>query len=115
MWTPNNRAATTTWLTLLALSEIPRDLVFKEAGSRKMKDLTFFASGASIDSRRIAASALAIQMDSMFRDIRGAQYEKGKSFGTAVSAIVEVLLDPDKTLAELAETNDDQYLFWRES
>ncbi len=114
-WNPNNRASTTTWLTLRTLGQIPRDEVFKAAGSRKMNQLTYWAQSASGDIRKVQAAALAIQIDNVFRDIRGAQYEQGITNQTAVDNINETLLDKNKTIADLAEINDRNYLFWGES
>ena len=37
-WKPNNRAATTTWLTLRTLAQIPKDKVFKKTGTIKMNE-----------------------------------------------------------------------------
>jgi len=113
-WTHNNRAATTTWLTLRFLAQIPKDLVFAKAGTRTMQELLFWTNASSAQARRVAASGLIIEMDSIFRDIRGAQYENGKSLETAVNAIRDVLLNADKTVADLAVVNDEQYRFWQE-
>jgi hypothetical protein len=114
IWTPNNRAATTTWLTLRTLAQIPKDEVFKNAGSRKMNQLLFWAKSSSGQIRKVQAESLAIMMDNVFRDIRGAVYEEGVDNSKAIDSIIETLLDSDKTISDLAGINDSIYLFWGE-
>ncbi|MDP2365241.1 MAG: hypothetical protein Q8M94_15925, partial [Ignavibacteria bacterium] len=58
--------------------------------------------------------SLAIMMDNVFRDIRGAKYEKGITIENAINDIRETLLNSNNTLADLAEINDKNYLFWGE-
>lgn len=113
-WKPNDRAATTTWLTLRTLAQIPKDLIFKEAGSLTMNQLAFWAKSSSLKMRRVQAESLSIMIDNVFRDVRGAKYEEGVTNQMAVDSIRDALLDKDKTVADLAEVNDQSYLFWGE-
>lgn len=113
-WSSNNRACTTTWTTLRVLAQISESLPFKDAGTVKMKELLYWNQTASSEMRQIQAKTLAIMMDNVFRQIRGAKYEDGVSNETAVNDIVNILVNPDKTIADLAETNDKNYLFWKE-
>ena len=114
-WTVNNRSATTTWLTLRLLAQIPKDEVFKKAGSRRMDELLFWNKSSSEKIRKIQVDSLAIMMDNVFRDTRGAKYEKGIAGEQAINDIKETMLNPDNTVADLAEIIDKNYLFWGET
>ena len=61
------------------------------------------------------AGALALQIDNVFRDIRGAEYEPGVDPATVPERIREALLRPEDNVADLAALFDGLYLFWRES
>ncbi len=113
-WSANHRACTTTWTTLRVLAQIPLNLPFSRAGTVTMKELTFWNQAGTPDLRRVQASALAAQMDNVFRLVRRAQFEPGVEPAQAVSAIANTLLGADNTLADLAEVNDANYLFWGE-
>ena len=113
-WSTNNRSCTTTWTTLRIMGQISESLLFKDAGTERMNKLTFWSQSASSDIRQTQVRTLAIMMDNIFRMIRGAKYEEGINNQKAVSDIVNILVNADKTIAELAETNDKNYLFWRE-
>lgn len=111
-WSKNNRACTTTWSTLLILDQIKE--VFKDSGTIKIQDFSFWSKTASSDMRKLMANTLAIQMDNIFSMILGAKHEEGKTKDTAVADIVSILTNGDKTVLELAEVNDKNYLFWKE-
>ena len=113
-WKPNNRAATTTWLTLRTLAQIPKDKVFKKTGTIKMNELLFWMQSSSVQMRKVQAGSLAIMIDNIFRDIRGAVYEEGFDNNKAIKKIKETLLDSEKTVSGLAKINDDIYHFWKE-
>ena len=113
-WKPNNRAATTTWLTLRTLAQIPKDKVFKKTGTIKMNELLFWMQSSSVQMRIVQAGSLAIMIDNIFRDIRGAVYEEGFDNNKAIKKIKETLLNSEKTVSDLAETNDDIFHFWKE-
>jgi hypothetical protein len=108
-WSPNNRACKTTWFTLFVLNQ--HQEAFPDAGELKMKDLTFYSRTADADLRKTMARDLAIAMDNNFRLIRGADFEKSVQPGAAIKDMVDVLLDEDKTMTELAAVNDDNYRF----
>jgi len=111
-WSRNNRACSTTWTTLFVLEQ--STLPFAESGGVPMHALAFWDDAASDDLRRLQAQALAIEMDNVFRLIRGARYEEGADTGTAVRAMCEVLTSRDRTMSDLAAANDANYRFWRE-
>ncbi|HBF38907.1 MAG TPA: hypothetical protein DDW50_16500 [Firmicutes bacterium] len=109
-WSKNNRACTTTWSTLLILDQISAPFV--DSSVIKMQEFTFWNHASSSDMRRILATTLAIQMDNIFIMIRGAQYETGITKETVTSGIAGLLTDGDKTVNDLADLNDSNYVFW---
>ena len=113
-WTVNNRSATTTWLTLKLLAQIPKNETFKKAGSRRMDELLFWNKSSSKKIREIQADSLAIMIDNIFCNQRGAKYEKGITGAQAIDDIKLTMLNKDNTIADLAEVNDKNYLFWGE-
>jgi hypothetical protein len=112
-WNGNNRACETTWTTLRVLDQNLRP--FKDSGTIKMAELKFWTQGASSEMHKIQADTLGNQIDNVFRDIRGAVYEPGVTRETAISGLVGILTDQDKTIADLASKADDLYRFWQES
>ena len=113
-WSNNNRACKTVWSTLIALDQFSETQVFKTAGDKKIKTLTFFPKDAAGDVVNVRAKSLARQLDKVFRLVRGASYEKTITQNKAITAMSEVLKDGDKTVADLADVSDDAYLFFGE-
>lgn len=114
-WSVNHRACTTTYTTLIVLAQLPRDLPFPDAGAVKMNGLAFWKLTSSAQVRRVQAGALAVQIDNVFRDIRGAVYEPGVDPDAVPGLIREALLRSEDTVADLAALFDGLYLFWREN
>ncbi|WP_456425015.1 hypothetical protein [Rhodocaloribacter sp.] len=114
-WSVNHRACTTTYTTLIVLAQLPRDLSFRDAGDVPMSGLAFWKLTSSAQVRRVQAGALALQIDNVFRDIRGAVYEPGVDPDAVPGLIREALLRPENTVADLAALFDGLYLFWREN
>ncbi len=112
-WSKKNRACKTTWTTLTVLDQIKE--VFNDSGNKRMDDLTFWNHAASSDARKIIASTLSIQIDNIFTLVRGATYKEGITKEMAVADIFAILQKDDKTLTDLAEANDKNYLFWQEA
>ena len=112
VWTKNNRACTTTWITLRVLDQNNR--VFKDSGQVKMSELTFGNAAASPDLRKLQATTIANQMDNIFRMIRKADFEAGVTKEAAIATIVDTLIVADKTISDLAASIDAKYLFWEE-
>ena len=79
-----------------------------------MDELLFWNKSSSEKIRKIQVDALSIMMDNVFRDTRGAKYEKGIAGEQAINDIKTTMLNPDNTVADLAEINDKNYLFWGE-
>jgi hypothetical protein len=110
IWSKNNRACTTTWSTLLILEQI--SAAFVDSNAIKIQNFTFWNQAGSSDIRKLLANTLAIQMDNIFTMIRGAQYESNVTKETATSGIVDLLTVAEKTVSDLAELNDRNYVFW---
>jgi hypothetical protein len=96
------------------MGQIPQDLVFRDAGQVKMNELIYWGEMSSLDIRQIQARSLAITMDNIFRMIRGAKYEEGKTNQQTINDIANTLLNAEKTIEDLAEINDINYYFWKE-
>jgi hypothetical protein len=111
-WNNNNRACSTTWIALKFMEQ--NDNLFDESEAVKMSELTFWNSASTDDLRNVQANTLAVQMDNIFIMITGAEYEKSRKKQKAVKDIVDTLLIADKTIADLAAVNDDNYKFWKE-
>jgi len=112
IWNRNNRACSTTWTTLRVLDQ--NDKVFKDSGTVRMSELTYWNQIADADIRKVQAAALANQMDNVFRQIRRAEYEDGITRAKAVGDMVNTLTNKEKTISDLAEIIDANYLFWGE-
>jgi hypothetical protein len=80
-----------------------------------MSDLTFWNKAASSQMRTIMANTISIEIDNIFTMIRGAVYEKGRTKDMAIADMLAILQKDDKTLTDLAEANDKNYLFWQEA
>lgn len=113
-WSNNNRACLTVWTTLVALGQLRKTQVFNTAGAKTMNTLTFFGQDAAADMKEVRAKALALQMDGVFRLMRGAVYETAVKSKDAVKGMTDVLTDADKTVADLADAADDAYKFFQE-
>ena len=112
-WSKDNRACDTTWSTLSVLKQSAED--FAGSGTVKVQELAFWNKAASSDTRKIDAHTLAIQMDNAFTKIRGAKYEANITKEKAINDMLVILTNGDKTVADLAEINDSNYLFWKEA
>jgi hypothetical protein len=111
-WSSDNRACKTTWSTLFELDQLKA--IFKDAGSMKMSELTYWNNTDSDNMRLTKVNEIAIEMDNIFIKERGAKYEKNKSKDTALEDIKNIMTNSDKTVQDLAEVNDNNYLFWNE-
>ena len=101
-----------TWLTLVDLDQTSRG--FGTTGNAKMTNLTFWNPGDSVAIRRAKARTVAIQSDNLFKRYWGTTYEQGKSRSKAINAALRCMTDKDKTVADLAEANDEHYLYYGE-
>lgn len=110
-WSKNNQACLSTWFSLLNLEQTKK--TFAKAKTQQMQDLTFY-NPESKESLRRAAHALARQLNNLFKAYDGATCEKGVTETTAVVAMQEVLVVAEQTIADLAATVDQNYLFLEE-
>ncbi len=113
-WSSNNRACKTVWSVLMGLDQISESQPFKTTGDIKMRALTFFPQDAGDDVAEAKTHAFALQLDQVFRLIRGATYEAGIDQQKAVEEMQAVLKEGDETTTRLADVADDMYLFLNE-
>ncbi len=111
-WNKNNRACTTTWTTLRVLDQNMK--VFNDSGEVKMSNLTFWNPTASSEMRKFQATSLANQIDNVFILIRKAKYENNVTKEKAITDITNTFINENKTICDLAEVIDSDYLFWGE-
>lgn len=111
-WNKNNRACTATWSSLRLLQQLVEK--FDASATLKVDSLFFWQSDAPSEFRRLQAETLALQMDNVFRRIKRARYESGTTREKAVTDMVNILTEKEKTIADLAAVNDMHYLFWSE-
>ena len=112
-WNNNNLACLKTWIHLKVLGQ--HNEVFKNAGSLKMNQLTFWNQAASPELRLLAAKTICIQLDNMFRFHDKATYESESSLEIAIENMHHVITNEHNTIADLAINIDDNYKFRRES
>lgn len=112
IWTKNNRACTSLWTTLFSMQQLRTN--FDDSGELKMNDLTFYNSLGSTELRQQQAMIVADQLDNVFRIGRGAKYELGAGRTSSISAMVSILTDENKLVADLAEVVDSNYKLWGE-
>lgn len=115
-WSKNNVAAGFTFLSLQALLEIPDSAKFESTGTRNLRTLEFYVPGASTTANRDRASALARRLDRTFVKLLRAKYQKAGGTLAAKSkkardAMEKTLMGALDTVASLAVTADEHYLF----
>lgn len=108
-WSKSNIACKNTWIFLRALGQLTK--VFKDSGNLKMTDLTFWNQTVSQELREIAAKTLVNQLDNMFRLIDKAVFEEGVTITDALNDMYETMINPEKTVADLAGIVDACYNF----
>ncbi|HEX7900370.1 MAG TPA: hypothetical protein VF950_21560 [Planctomycetota bacterium] len=107
LWSKNNRACKTLWVSARYLKQYSE--VFDDAGALKMRGLEFWKD--DLDLRKIEAGALATQLSDMFRKLFGAKFEKDVAAPQAVEGMRGVLIEGNKTMADLAEKVDALFYF----
>lgn len=110
-WTANNPAQVDTWFSLFRLGQIRKQ--FNAAGNMKMSELTFFNPTASKESLKMEATLIADTMDRLISGL-GARLENNISRHKALSDMITLLIDKDKTIMDLATKNDANYFFINE-
>jgi hypothetical protein len=112
-WSKNSRACTTLWSTLYILKQLTTSFV--ESGNLTVANLAFYNPLSSAQQRRQEATILADQLDNIFRKVRGAKYEAKITRTDAISSLVEILTNKEKTVKDLATSVDAAYAFWGEA
>jgi hypothetical protein len=108
----NNLSYGYTWLVLLRLKQI--NVVFNNAKDMKMSELAFYNPTVSDYLLRAEALNLANTIHSAFEIGMGAKLEKNISQDLAINSMVEILINADKTIEDLAVKNDENYCFLNE-
>lgn len=111
-WNPNNLACQCTWAELFVLRQSRKS--FSNSGNVKMQDMLFFNPAAGSSTLENEAKMLADELDNIFRKVDGARFEDGVTRAKALADTVAILKQANKTMTELAEVIDINYLFWRE-
>lgn len=111
-WTINNQACVATWSALLVLDQTKR--AFATAETVKIGTFPMWAKGESAKLRAARAKSLAVMLDNIFRKFEGAAYEPSSTRPQAINATAAILVDDEKTIAELANVVDDSYHFAEE-
>lgn len=111
-WTKDSPAHVDTWFSLFKLGQISQ--VFEASGDIKMSELTFYNPTININSLQTEAALIADTIDKVLTSW-GARLENNITIDTALSEMIEILLDKDKTILDLAEKNDENYFFTNET
>jgi len=108
-WSNNNLSQIHTWMALKVLDQSGK--TFKASETVKISEFTFWNTLDSDQMRVTKANSLATQIDNIFRMFQGATYESSSDVIQAISALSQILCSSDKTIANLAQIADDNYLF----
>ena len=108
-WTTNNRACKTLWTSLSTMNQLSAN--FEDSGNLKMQDLTFYNPTVSGELLKQQATMVADQLDTIFRNGRGAKFEVNIDRTKAINAMIDVLVDGEKQVKDLASKVDDAYKF----
>ncbi len=109
IWSTNNLACVNLWSTLFIMKQHQK--TFKDAESIKMKDLLFFNPTLTSAELKFEAQGIADFLDNVFNNTYNSTYEVNISKQQAISDMVDMLIQGDKTLPELAAEIDVDYNF----
>ena len=107
-WSRNNLACVNVWSTLYIMKQ--HQEVFRNAGNREMQDLLFYNTAASDEELKFEAEGIADFLDQAFIKTADAKYDNCDR-NRALKDMVSILVDKNKTMAELAEQVDIDYEF----
>lgn len=110
-WTADKPAHVDTWYALYRLGQINEQ--GDKSGDIKMSEMTYFNPTVSTDSLKIEVTLIADTIDRLFTTF-GAKLENNISRNKALVDMINILVDKDKTILDLAEKNDENYLFINE-
>ncbi len=108
-WDKSKVECLVTWITLVDLGQTRKGGL--AAGCVKMEDLAFWNPHDSLAIRKSKARTIAIQCDNIFRRYWGAKYETGKNRTKTINATTRIFTNGIKTIADLAEANNNNYLY----
>lgn len=108
-WTTNNLACINVWSTLYIMKQHKK--TFKKAETLTMKELLFYNPTLTKDELKFEASGIADFLDIVFKNTYGGSYEENVNKAKATADMVTVLINADKTIADLAAKVDDDYHF----
>ena len=109
LWTSNNLACLNVWSTTYVMKQHKK--TFKNAELLKMKELLFYNPLLTKDELTFEAEGIADFFDKVFKNTCAATYEENVTKSLAMEAMVNVLIDGNKTMADLAAIVDDNYKF----
>lgn len=109
IWTSNNLACLNLWSTMFIMKQHRK--TFKKAERLKMKELLFYNSLLTSSELAFEAQGIADFLDLVFKNTYRGKYEENVNKAKAVGDMVTVLIDRDKTLADLAAQIDKDYNF----
>lgn len=110
-WNNNNKSCVSTWYYLANTHQL--DTNFDDSPKVTMDQLSLW-NALSKDVTEAKARAWAEWYISYVTSKDGAQYEKGYNWASSVNAMVEVMIDKTKTVADLAATIDEAIFFYNE-
>jgi len=111
-WSKDSRACTTLWTALYSMKQLSTN--FDDSENLKMSDLTFYNTLGSAELRKQQSTIIADQLDNVFRIGSGATSETDIDRTVAMNNMIEVLINEEKSVKDLAATVDDAYNFWGE-
>jgi hypothetical protein len=109
-WSNNDRACTTLWTSLYTMKQISRN--FEDSGVTKMSELAFFNPLASSDLLKQEAMLIAEHLDQVFVVGRGAKYKDNVTSSKAIEGMINILIDENKQVSDLASNINTSYNFW---
>lgn len=84
---------------------------FKKAGDQTMSQLLFYNPTLTKEELKFEAKGMAEFLDVVFKNTSNAKYEEGVNKAKAIDDMVDLFIDADKTMAELSEVVDNDYVF----
>ncbi len=108
-WSNNNLAHVQTWFNLKLLNEHKRS--FEQAKDLKISQLNFYKELGSPQDKRRNAEALVIPLMNLYETIGKAGFEPGVTKAKAKERLVNVLVQQDNTMVDLAGAADACYHF----
>ena len=117
-WKKSNYASWGTYRSLVVHKEIEPTLVsFAEAEKYKMSGLSFYVLGASIDDLKLRAELAAKELYNFIVINYQPEWENKNTIDSirgAITKLVEILINKDKSIFDLSSAIDDIFKFSNE-